>query len=195
MAKDFIPNKLSFEVDNCLALIESIYNIYLDELSNQLIAIVQKEIWKNGNGSRLMRLSAAAEVKETLREITKNRINLNVGIDTDELKAGREDVYVRVSVVLHGNINGSRTWRDAAKLWTKPGQDTYKKHVLNKGPSTAKTMHMLPDGFVQTDVSADITTNVSKNVEQQAAKFVNQFGRNVEKALNSIDWSAFLTVS
>jgi len=191
MANDFIPNRLSFDVAGCMALIKNIYGLYLDDLSAKLVEIVQYEIMKNGNGSKIMRLSAASEVKETRREITDEMIILEAGIDLDALK-GSEPIFVRVSVVLHGNQAGG-------PLKSKPGQDTWTKHVGYKRLSPAKTVFDLPDGFNQDDVSEQIETEVSKQISENASKQIDKYAKtfadNVRQALNAIDWSAFVKVS
>ena len=188
---DLHMNSLSFDTTACVALLKSVYDIYLDDLSNELVRIVRDEINKNGNGSSSMRLNAMTEVRETRREVTADEIILEAGIDLAAL-TGREPVFVRVSVVLHGN-------QTSGKLFTKPGQQTWRKHVSWKATSTAKSVYPLPDGFNQTDkdavidaaVMANITTNASKRID----KHFGTFARNVNKALDMIDWSAFVKVS
>lgn len=194
---DFKPNKLSFNVNVCLGLITQVLNAYLDDLSRQLQAIVANEIWKNGNGSSVMRLDAIMQVKETKREITNNMILLEVGIDMDGLKGKSEDLFVRASVVLHGNMKGdSWTWRDARVLYTKPGIATYGKNVTDKRVHVPKEYkpRALPVEFSQQNVIGDIIEGVSKNTEAQMHKRVDEFKDNVSKALNSINWSSFITV-
>lgn len=187
MPNDFIPNHLSFDAAACTALIKKIYDLYLNDLSAQLVAIVQKQIFDNGNGSTLMRLSAAAEVRETKREITDDEICLEVGIDTALLKRS-ENVYVRVMVVLHGN-------QADGPLMTKPGQATWSKHVLVKRLSSSITAHPLPGEFNQYDKETDIVSKVESNISKQTTKYLNAYVRNVKAALDSIDWSAFVKVS
>lgn len=187
MANDFVANHLSFDTAGAIALIKNIYNLYLDDLSQNLINIVQREIAKNGNGSDLMKLSAMAEVRETRREITDSEIILEVGIDTAALKS-HENVYVRVMVVLHGN-------QGSGKLKTKPGEMTWTKHVIVKRLSPAVTEYPLPDEFNQTDQETDIVAGVESNVSKQANSYIKAFAGNVKGALDSIDWSAFVKVS
>ena len=148
-----------------------------------------------------MRTDACLYVKETKREVTDDHILLEVGIDTEQIKNLKEDLFVRISVVLHGNMNGmsmsSSNWRYSygAMMYTKPGQETYGKHVTDKRVHVPEGQQprAMP-GFAQGDKMADITEGVSKNVDTQITKYVNQFIREVNGALNSLNWSAFIGV-
>lgn len=188
---DFTPNKLSFDVDGCMNAIRKRIDSRLNVLSEALVLIVQREIWQNGNGSHIMRLDAIAQVKETKREITDDEITLEVGIDFDSLKQ-KEDLFVRVSVVLYGNMQASQwTWRDARVMYTKPGVETYGKNVTNKRvhvPEGYKP-RALP-GFAQQDVSG----HISENTEKEINRYVDQFMDAVSKDVDNFDWSAFLIV-
>lgn len=184
---DFIPNKLSFKVNDCMDRINKIIDHNLDILSDHLQQIVIHEIWNNGNGSRVMRLDAAANVKETRRTFMRDRVYLAVGIDPKVLKSKSEDLFVRVSVVLHGNSGDG-------KLMTKPGKDTWKKNVTNKGPSTAKSVWALPDSFSQSDVMVDIVRGVSENAEQNIKKYINEFVQNVSAAIARTYFDVFIKV-
>ena len=173
-----------------MTIFKGICNLLLDDLSQQLKNLVIGEIWLNGNGSRYMRLTACAAVKETSREVTDQHIKLEVGINFDELKSKSEEIFVRVSVVLHGNLGGG----SSGVLYTKPGQLTYKKHVTNKSMSTAKSVYQLPDEFAQGDVSIEITGLVSENVEKQANKYVSMFINGLKETLWKINIPAFVDV-
>ena len=184
---DFIPNKLSFRVNNCLSLIEQIYNLYLDDLSQHLINIVMGEIWLNGNGSTIMKLTACAAVRETKREITAKHICLEVGVDPELIKGEGEAIFVRVSVVLHGNQAGGI-------LKSKPGQLTWNKHIIAKQMSTAKDEFELPDKFNQDDAMPDILKDIENNIDDQLGKYIEVFASNISKATSNINWSAFIDV-
>ena len=190
---DFIPNKLGFDANGCMNAINAAINRQLDVLSVSLINIIGYEIQTNGNGTKDMRAKAVANIKETKREITNDHILLEVGIDLDSLK-GDEELFVNVSVVLHGNMNGSAwTWRDAQVMYTKPGVSTYGKvnnviadkrvHV----PEHYKPRAMY--GFAQQDVSKQIEDNVEKEIDKHVEDFMNY----VEKAIDNFDWSMFIT--
>ena len=193
---DFTPNKLVFDTNGCVDMIKNIYNSDLDDLSNKLAQIVIKQIWDNGNGSIVMRLDACANVRETKREITDDRILLEVGIDMEKIRSTKEDLYVRICVVLHGNMMGdSWTWRDARTMYTKPGEETYGKNVTNKRvhvPPDQKP-RPLPAGFAQPNAMTSIVEGVSQNAEKEVQKHVDNFVNNINKALNSLNWSAFIT--
>ena len=141
-----------------------------------------------------MRLDACANVRETKREITNNQILLEVGVDLEKMKA-KEDLYVRVSVVLYGNMGGdSWTWRDARVMYTKPGVATYGKNVTDKRVHVPKEYkpRALP-GFAQANAMPSIVAAVSKNTDDQIQKHVNNFVDGLRGALNSMNWSAFIT--
>lgn len=186
---DFIPNRLYFNSVGCMNEIKHIIGMQLDKLSVLMIRIISTEIQKNGNGSSKMKSRAIQNVKETKREITNDHVTLEVGIDLDELK-GDEELFVCVSVVLHGNMNGAAwTWRDAQVMYTKPGVATYGKHVTDKRvhvPSHWKPRAM--PGFAQPDESRGMYENIDKEIE----KHVDDFMNNVVNAIDHMDWSVFI---
>lgn len=184
--KDLVLKQLSFDSDACMDMIHRIIDVHLDELSYYVQAIVIREVFNNGNGSKGMRIDACAQVKETKREITDDHIKLEVGIDLEKLKS-QEDLFVRVSVVLHGNLA-------SGPLVTKPGQDTWKKYVTHKSPSTAETVWELPDGFAQIDVVGDIIDGVSQNAEKELKHYVVAFATVIAHDIQNMNWSAFLNV-
>lgn len=190
---DFTPNKLSFDVKGCIAAVNDVLNYQLDKLSVALIRIISAEIQQNGNGTSEMRARAIWNVKETKREIADDHVTIEVGIDLDELK-GNEEMFVNVSVVLHGNMKGSAwTWRDAQMMYTKPGVVTYGKvdgHIGDKRVHVPKWYRprALP-GFAQQDVSREIEQNVEKEINTRVEDFMN----SVVNAIDSMDWSLFIT--
>ena len=192
MSKDFIPNKLSFDYSGCMDMIKRIIDVQLDTLSLALQLIVGKQIADNGNGSGVMKLDAIANVRETKREVTNDHIKLEVGIDLEELKGKNEDLFVRVSVVLHGNMKGdSWTWRDARVMYTKPGVATYGKNVTNKRvhvPEGHKPREL--PGFAQPNVIDGIIYNTEKMIN----RYVDDFMRIVTHDVENMNWSAFLIV-
>lgn len=187
---DFTPNKLGFNTAACMTAIKELIDLQLDKLSVTLIRIVSAEIQMNGNGSSVMKSRAIWNVKETKREIANDHITLEVGIDLDDLKKN-EELFVCVSVVLHGNMNGSAwTWRDAQVMYTKPGVETYGKNVTDKRvhvPAWYKPREL--PGFAQQDVSRYIDENVEKEIQ----KHVNDFMDGVAHSVDRLDWSAFIT--
>lgn len=188
---DFHANSLSFNTVNFMDLFKKICDVYLDDLSEKLKNLVMGEIWLNGNGSyKEMRLTACAAVRETKREITNDHITLEVGIDLDDLKKVSEAIYVRVYVVLHGNQSEGR-------LHEKPGIATWNKHIIYKrmpNPDNRNSDNYLPDEFNQNDVSADIITKTSANVEKNADKYIKNFVDGVTNTIQRMDLSAFVEV-
>lgn len=59
------------------------------------------------------------------------KISFEVGIDESVISGMAEEFYTRVMVVLHGNQGGG-------PIWTKPGMQTFSKHVLSKRESRAR---------------------------------------------------------
>lgn len=180
---DWHPNHLGFDSAAAMSLIKSIIDFHMDELSMFLQRVARAVIVAVGNGSRVMRLFAAGVVEETKREISDDHALLEVGIKMDELP---EDGFVRVSVVLTGNQGGGA-------LMTKPGVSTWKKDVIGRGMSTAKTSYPLPAGFNQGSKLDGILDMVLKNVENDSQKYVNAFIRNVNNDIRKIDFSQFIT--
>ena len=184
---DLQINHLSFDTKGFMSLFLAIVNTHLDTLSQYLKNLVMGEIWLNGNGSAIMKLTACAHVKETNRVVTSDMIELDVGIDMDGLP---ENIYVRISVVLHGN-------QGSGPLYEKPGVATWNKHVIAKGipdPDRRNADNALPAGFNQTDKMKDIEKGISENIEHRANKYVNDFLRALEADLSRVDWSSFLIV-
>lgn len=181
---DFTPNVLGFDSAGCMAQIKSIYDMYLNDLSAQLVALVQRAVFKDGNGSKFMRLTAMTEVKETKREISDNEITLEAGIDLSSI--GNDSIRVRVAVVLHGNQAGGT-------LMTKPGQATWRKDVKYQAMSKAASVYPLPAGFNQSDAEDDIVEYISKNIEEDLGKHVDDYLDNVARAAKAMDWSVFIT--
>lgn len=75
------------------------------------------------------------------------------------MQGAEEAIFVRTMVVIHGNQAGG-------KLTSKPGQDTYGKHVVAKGPSSAQTVYDLPDSWNMGDVTKGIIENTMKEVHK-----------------------------
>lgn len=127
--------------------------------AEHMLALMRRQIFTNGNGSWFMKSTAIAQVKEILHEIVDGCISIEGGIDEDALKGAEEAVMVRTMVVIHGNQAGG-------KLKTKPGQDTYGKHVVAKGPSSAQSVYDLPGAWNMYDVTKGIIDNTMKETKK-----------------------------
>ena len=176
---DFIPNKLGFNVRGAMAAIEEAIMICLDELSVDFQEIIRKEIIKNGNGSGIMKDEAMRHVKEISRKIDSNVVELEVGVDEE---IGDERARIRTVVVLHGNLN-------SGPLLTKPGQSTWRKHVSYRATSNATTIYHL-DNLMQLDIAGKLLENSMKQVERYAKGFLN----SIAQAVQTIDFSEYITV-
>lgn len=179
---DFTPNVLTFDSAGAMNLIRQVIDWHLDELSGFLQNIVRAAIVALGNGSKVMRLFTAGVVEETKREITNSQVVLEVGIKMENLP---EDGFVRVSVVLEGN-------QGSGPLVTKPGNVTWRKHVVGRGESTAKTSYPLPAGFNQGSKMDNVLNMIFQNVQNDATKHVNDFIRNINSDVSRLDFSQFL---
>ena len=156
---DFTPNKLGFDTNGCMNAILRMADAYMSQTSDILINLFKIEIDRNGNGSSFMKHDAKKVVREILHEVAQDHITIEAGFDENMARGMARDFYVRVMVVIYGNMaNGY--------LWTKPGESTWKKNVTNYGPSGAKSIYMLPDEFDQADASEGIKNNVLKEIEK-----------------------------
>lgn len=176
---DFIPNKIGFDVNGAMSEINEVIMLCLDELSVDFQEIIRKEIIKNGNGSDIMKDEALKHVKEISRKFDGGIAELEVGVDEN---VGDERARIRTVVVLHGNLN-------SGPLFTKPGKQTWKKHVNYRSLSKAKTVYHV-DNFMQLDISSKLLENSMKQVEKYARRFL----ANVTKAMQTIDLSQYVTV-
>lgn len=156
---DFTPNKLGFDSAGCMRAIMMMADAYMKETADIMITLFQKEIDRNGNGSSDMKGDAKTLVREILHEVAADHITIDAGFDESMAQSMARDFYVRTMVVIHGNQAGG-------KLTSKPNMSTFKKHVRGYGPSTAKTVFDLPDGFNQEDASDGIRGNVMKDIEK-----------------------------
>ena len=193
---DFTPNKLGFNTNAYMHEFEKYLNIALDRLSFSVQEIMKREIMANGNGSRVMRATACAQVQELERKFDGSEATLVVGIDESKLGGFSDQVFVRTMVVLHGNVAHS-------PLMTKPGQMTWKKHAnymslspaVNKDGSPRKPK-IMPDEFMQYEkvngfgASRHMLDNImGKQLEHVIKDFYSLF----DQLLNNIDYSQFIT--
>lgn len=174
---DFIPNKLVLDMYGLTSEINEAIYICIDELSYKFQEIIIREIRENGNGSGIMKDEAVRHVKEISRKITNGVIELEVGVDEN---IGDEIARIRTVVVLHGNLN-------SGPLFTKPGQSTWRKHVAYRAKSNAKSVYHL-DNLMQLDIAGKLLENSMKEIE----KYIEVFLKNVQQAINLIDFSEYV---
>ena len=164
---DFIRKPLSFDSAAFMRNFTKFCEGAMEACAEKLVEIVKHEIMRIGNGDiDKMRPDAARQVKEVLREVTNDHITFGVGVDADQLQSISEELYVRVMVVIFGNQGGGR-------LRTKPGQDTFKKYVTAKGPSSALESYDLPDEFNQFNKRDYIASNSIKQIARYFKDMIN----------------------
>jgi len=146
---DFIPNKLGFDTKAYMSEFYKCLDIALDRLSRNVIVLMKNEIMANGNGSGVMRKTAADQVKEISRTIKGTEVELVIGIDEDKLGGFNDQVFVRTMVVLHGNVtSGPLMTKPGSKTWTKNVNSMHISPAVNKDGSPRKPQ-MMPDGMMQ----------------------------------------------
>lgn len=194
---DFTPNKLGFDINAYMREFERYLNIALDRLSYSVQELMKREIMTNGNGSRVMRETASAQVHELERRFDGSEATLVVGIDESKLGGFSDQVFVRTMVVLHGNVT-------SGPLMTKPGKMTWKKDVsyrsmspsVNKDGSPRKPK-MMPDSFMQFEKvdgfggSRHMLDNI---MGDRLNHVISDFYNLLEQLLNNMDYSEFITV-
>lgn len=152
----------------------------LDELSEKFQALIKRQIMENGNGSGVMRDEAVKHVHEIARRTIGGVIEMEVGVDERELYSD-EQARIRTLVSIYGNIQ-----KDTGTLWTKPGEQTWRKHVNFKAESTAKTAYPLYR-FVQYDVSGKLMENAMKEIDMYIRDFLNVVAGMTGSVLNWVD--------
>ena len=193
---DFTPNKLGFDTTGYIAEFERYLDIALDWLSFDVQSIMKNEIMANGNGSKVMRQTACAQVKELSRVINGGNVELSVGVDESSLGGFTSQVFVRTAVVLHGNVA-------FGPLMTKPGQLTWKKDVsyMSLSPAvnkdgTPRESRMLPKSFMQYErvngFGAD-RQMLDDIMNKRINRAVKDFFSHLSQLVHNIDYSQFIT--
>ena len=194
---DFTPNQLSFDTNGYMRAFEQFLTMAIDRLSYSVQDLMRSEIMANGNGSKVMRETACAQVQELDRKIDGNEVTLVIGIDESKLGGFTSQVFVRTAVVLHGNVTYE-------PLVTKPGQMTWKKDVsyMSISPAvnedgTPRKPKMMPKGFMQYEkvngfgAERHMLDNILNNRINRA---IGDFYDLLDRLINSIDYSQFIIV-
>ena len=176
---DFTPNHLRLNINGLMSEIQESIDICLDELSYKFQEIIIREIRENGNGSGLMKDEAIRHVKEISRKVTNRMIELEVGVDEN---ISEERARIRTIVVLHGNLHNS-------PFVTKPGEQTWRKHVAYRAKSNAKSVYVLYN-LMQFDVAGKLLENSMKSIEKYTKDFLN----NIQRTIDLIDISEYIIV-
>lgn len=157
----------------------------LDQVAEQMGDMIKQEIERNGNGSKVMRDDAVNMVKTICKQSNYEKIIYESGISPEALAACAFDMKVRVLTVLTGNQHGG-------KLYSKPGQQTFKKHVRGPSQSEAKEVYPLPEGFNQ---PFDITQNLIDNVERRI-EHIWTYAQQwiIDEISSSAFWDQFISI-
>lgn len=193
---DFTPNKLGFDSAGYMSAFMKYLDIALDRLSYSVQDIMKREIMANGNGSKVMRETACAQVQEISRKFSDGEVELIIGIDESKLSGFSDQVFTRTMVVLHGNVT-------SGPLMTKPGQMTWKKDVsyMSRSPSvnkdgTPRKPKMMPDSFMQFEkvkgfgAARQMLDNMFGD---QMNHVISDFYGLLEQLVGNIDYSAYIT--
>ena len=144
----------------------------------------------NGNGSDVMRRTAAQQVQELSRKIDDNEVELIIGIDEDSLGGFSSQVFVRTAVVLHGNIT-------SGPLMAIPNKMAWDKDVTNYRVSDrVKTAYMLPRGMTQHEKVNGFGANsqmLDNIFEKQINHVIDDFYDRLDDLMMSIDYSKYIT--
>lgn len=183
---DLKMNKLSYNVGGAMSDVKRFVDGALDACADKLVEIFKHEIQRIGNGdSQFMRPDAAKQVRKIVHEVCDDKINFEVGIDEDALKGMSEEIYVRVMVVIHGNM------AEGKPLYTKPGQMTYKKYVKDKSMAPEwMDRYALPIEFSQYDKVEYIVRNSMKQIEKYYKDALNA----IDQWLDGDFWGKFIEV-
>ena len=177
MKLEFTKEPITFDAVGAMNEINESISMMVDELSWHFQEIIIRQIYRNGNGSSLMKDEAVRHVKEISRKMEDGVLELEVGVDEN---FGDERAKIRTLVVLYGNVTNG-------PMMTKPGQQTWRKHVSYRGESPARSAYRLPH-FEQTDVSGKLLENSMKEIEKHVNKFLN----GITQLVKAIDFSIYL---
>lgn len=193
---DFTPNRLGFNSSGYMNEFRRYLDLALDRLSYSVQDIMRREIMNNGNGSRVMRSTACAQVKELERNIDGTEVELIVGIDEDSLGGFTNQTFVRTMVVLHGNVT-------SGPLMTKPGKLTWKKDVnyMSMSPQTNKDgsprkARLLPRKFSQFEKVDGFGANrkmLDNMMGKQLDHVIKDFYGYFDQLIGNIDYSQYIT--
>ena len=187
---DFVPNKLGFDVNGYKNEFNECLDIALNQLSFKVQDLMKREIMTNGNGSGVMRQTAAQQVHELSRKIDGNEVELIIGIDEDSLGGFSSQAFVRTAVVLHGNIT-------SGPLMAVPNKMAWDKNVTNYRVSDrVKTAYMLPKGMTQHERVGGFGANsqmLDNIFEKQINHVISDFYERLDDLMMSIDYSKYIT--
>lgn len=179
----FERNPIGFDSAGCMRAIMKMAEAYMNQTADIMMEIMKKHIDRLGNGSKIMKADAKAAVREILREVTSEYINLEIGVDESYARAMSEQFYVRTMVVLHGN-------QAEGPIHTKPGRSTWKKHVDYRSINNySKTVHPLPQFDWRLDFSELIVQDTIKDLEKYFRDMLNA----IAGALDAEFFAGFIT--
>ena len=178
----FERNPIGFDSAGCMRAIRMMAEAYMNQTEDIMIEIMKRHVKEYGNGSKIMISDAASAVREILREVTNEYINIEVGVDESYARAMSEQFYVRTMVVLHGN-------QAEGPIHTKPGRSTWKKHVDYRSQNTySRTVHPIP----QFDWRVDVTQAVLKSTMQDIQQYFEDMLRYIGDACDAAFFARFL---
>lgn len=185
---DFTRTPIGYDANGFNRAFEAIIQAKTNQLSDKIIELFKQQIDINGNGSSIMKDDAKRAVREISNQIENGLLTLEVGIDEDYARSVSTQFYIRTMVVIEGNLK-----LGGGKLYTKPGQDTWKKHVnyhsVNKRSHTVYRLK----GFEQKSKSGKILKGVLDNVFKGADKYISSWLRDLNDVLSANFFAMFVT--
>lgn len=185
---DLVLNKIGYDVAGCNRAIEFIIKAKVDELSDRVIQLFREQIDMNGNGSSVMRADAKRAVREISRKMEEGILTLEIGVDEDFARSVSSQFYIRTMVAIHGNL-----MLGGGRIYTKPGQDTWKKHVNYHSINRySKNVYRLKQ-FEQKSKSKKILNGVLSNVFKGSNKYIAGWLRNLDETFSGDFFGQFIT--
>ena len=186
---DLHMNHLSFDVDGFGAEFEKILNIALNNLSSRIAELFKEQINANSKASHPMRRAAIESVREISRKITKDLVELEVGVDEAYARGKGTEFFVKTMASIYGNLTLGN-----GKLYTKPGQQTWRKHVTDYHTNTFTQKRKRLKGFEQKGKSSQIIKGVLSNVTKAENRYIKDFYDILYNYLSASLFDSFVQV-
>lgn len=186
---DLKMNHLSYDVAGFDAEFKKILNLALNHLSARVADIFKREINANSEASQPMKNAAIESVREISRKITDAMVELEVGVDEAYARGKGTEFFVKTMASIYGNLKLGN-----GKLFTKPGKQTWRKHVTDYHTNTFSKEAVRLEGFEQKGHSNEMVQGVLSNVMQDTNKYVEDFINMINSYLTENLFGSFIQV-